>query len=86
MKAILVIDMPKNCYECKLRKQELFGGYFCGLNEVLGKKNHIDCLVERLNNCLLKELPQKQKPFDEFNTEYERGFNACLDEILGGNK
>lgn len=82
MKAILVIDMPKECSECPC-----FYDYLCcqakgGLN-VLGD--------ERPKECPLKPMPEK-KILDEelfmsgnFRLIHARftGWNDCIDTITG---
>lgn len=85
-KAILVIDMPKNCRECPLAKNEsivLEEAYNC-----LPKRKWVtdrEC-ESRPNWCPLKEVPQKPDypPIDECS--YVAGYNACIDEILKGSE
>lgn len=31
-KAILIIDMPKSCYECKLQVHNMVGDHICVIN------------------------------------------------------
>ena len=83
MKAILVIDMPKDCRECPC-----FYDWICcqaksGLN-VEGD--------EIPRGCPLKPMPEKMKVNYDFIASCEvtekvvaMGWNACIDEILGGN-
>lgn len=84
MKAILVIDMPKECCECPC----FYDYLHCQAKDdanVLGD--------ERPYNCPLKPLPQKKKPlFDPNHCEIEEeikiiheidGYNRCIDEITG---
>lgn len=81
-KAVLVIDMPERCKEC--------------MCYVLGASNNF-CEVTKfviLDNttkpdwCPLKELPEKYDMDNmvcdrDWDGEYEYGYNACIDEILG---
>lgn len=83
-KAILIFDMPMNCYECELNNY-----HFC---DVTG-----DCIEEyrdteyRPDFCPLRELPEKynleaaykRKHDYDWTGEYEEGYNACIDELLG---
>ena len=85
-KAILVIDMPESCDKCPL-----FRGFYtdmtCGANNYT-----IDYPYPkdfRQDWCPLKPVPEK---YDmeaaithdlDYNGEYEFGYNACIDEILG---
>ena len=83
MKAILVIDMPKNCAKCKLQ-------YLQGVGEAICNAVDWD---ERPSWCSLKPMPTKKKPlFDPDHCEIEKeikivheiiGYNRCIDEIMG---
>lgn len=84
-KAILVIDMPKNCAECPCYNETDF--YHCNLND---KYIAFDqSLTERPNWCPLKEVPQKQT-IHSIDTPHHRwaknGYNACIDDILEGSE
>ena len=88
-KAMLIMDMPENCAKCQ------FFAMFdlvknCSLN---GKP------VEYPNNkrqdwCPLREVPKKVDYLIEYFNDgqmsldlsigYAKGWNACIDEILGG--
>lgn len=92
MKAILVIDMPKNCNKCKLKTHRF--SFTTNKMKVGCKfKGDIltDVLSDRPNWCPLKPMPSKMK------VEYETiaacevtekvvamGWNACIETILGG--
>lgn len=81
-KAILVIDMPNSCRRC--------------MCYVLGESNNF-CSVTKYaifdsttkpHHCPLKYIPDKydmdNTPYNlDYNEDYERGYNACIDEILG---
>lgn len=94
-KAILILDeMPNECMKCPLRfKDGDTDDWFrfrCHMStDQIPKEG-------KLNNCLLKPLPQKKDPFEEHmkverNERYIseslinqiRGYNFCIDEILG---
>lgn len=86
-KAILVMDMPKSCGDCCFSAQRY---NFC----TLLRKSEIN-YSHRTDWCPLKEVPEKKEVLNpskrcetwEMNcTEYERGYNACIDEILGGGE
>ena len=88
MKAILVIDMPKNCITCPYR--------FSKWNEEVGTFHICSICDERLREedfgenradfCPLKHMPHKREAIGILN-DYERGkilgFNSCLKIILG---
>ena len=83
-KAILVIDMPKNCYDCPLSVRD---EYDLGFECCLQYKGYVD-RNGKPNWCPLKPAPEKYEidkekcsdPFYEF--EFEYGYNQCVDEIL----
>ena len=79
-KAILVIDMPMNCYECCLNNY-----HFCYVTD--------DSIEECLNSeykpnwCPLKPLPiEKHLPddvTDDYGWGHADGWNDCIEEIVG---
>ena len=93
MKAILVIDMPKKCYECPLMSNDMYCKAYA--NIVKGRKLCVEDDVlhgERNCGCPLKHLPEKLDANDwhrMFGGEYKireakgYGYNHCIDEILG---
>lgn len=88
-KAIFIMDMPENCVKCNLR----FDNY--GICDIcILADDVIDAYYETYTKpdwCPLKELPEKydiedvlKKPHDrDWTGEFEAGYNACIDEILG---
>ena len=88
MKAILVIDMPKNCITCRYRfskwNEEVGTFHICSIcDERLREEDFGD---NRADFCPLKPLPQKKNPLDDcgmWNGKGIQGYNACIDEILG---
>ena len=81
-KAILVIDMPKNCSECDLHVfyQECatcMPDRWC----VVGKDIEEEHLIskERPEWCPLRPVPSRYNPWHDF----DGGWNACIDRILG---
>lgn len=91
-KAILVMDMPKSCMKCSLGQDTsclLETAVFCSITRmyVFGK----EC-ESRPNWCPLKEVPQKKEDkslkvvptVSSQHTDYAKGYNACIDEIIGG--
>ena len=89
-KAILVIDMPKNCDECPCEDRDY--PVCCVLNK------ERKCYAKRPNWCPLKPIPKRNKYDVEKYAivDYEnditlghylnKGWNDCIDEILGDNK
>ena len=77
-KSILVIDTPNNCAECKLMYLQGIGESIC---------NAVDW-ERRPEWCPLKQMPFKLDAhgyLDVGNEDglYEKGWNACIDEIVG---
>ena len=95
-KCILVMDMPSRCSDCKLKST------VCGVSNVTHCCNLANGMItldkgfeERLPNCPLKPMPSKKEsqkfnPYEmnmiEHNQGYRKGYNACIDEILGGGE
>lgn len=83
-KAMLIMDMPSNCLKCPV-VNELGSIYVCGRN---GKVIENGCVVQRAEWCPLREVPQKM----EYNHCQDcgqvliEGYNACIEEILGGGE
>ena len=75
MKAILVVDMPKNCDECRLNIE----GICSATNERVYSIS-----------CPLRPMPEKEQPMrnkeGSYFRAYDTGWNDCLDEIMGEEK
>lgn len=95
-KSVLVIDTPKNCYDCP------FGTEYCGNLEYEGCCELAECLdsdmrliteehynyesESRPDWCPLKPLPEKfdnekDRKLGDFEPLFKIGWNACIDEI-----
>lgn len=75
-KAILVLDeMPQYCVGCPFCYERYHYGSWCDLLDVEVPQ------WERLDLCPLKEVPEFQFEWSEAS-DWERGYNACLDDIL----
>ena len=73
MKAILVIDFPKDgCKSCFL---DVYG--HCLANE------NMDSRV-----CPLRPMPERNEEVyeDLLDAQWKDGYNTCLDRIMGGNE
>lgn len=80
-KAVLVIDMPKDCFACDL---ESYGECKTMFGEVIENK------FEKPSWCPLKPMPDKKKieivqeDYDGgYSHGFTHGFNACIDAICG---
>lgn len=81
MKAILVIDMPKNCHDCPCYHE----GY--GRCTITAKFIEEVGIVDSW--CPLKPMPQKaeyegDRGIDIVGKVWTEGWNACLKEIENG--
>lgn len=82
-KAILVIDMPDSCFKCPVcasYKASAFSSreYWCATN---GKDVDPD---SKPDWCPLKPAPEEQEVwFDDERSDWERGYNNCVREIVG---
>lgn len=88
MKAVLVIDMPECCYDCDFCR--FSGGYVhgyygrdCLITGEHIQNNNFDIITSRHKTCPLKPMPEKELIWND-NDDYQMGWNACIDEILGG--
>ena len=90
MKAILVIDMPNNCYDCQYcrfdaRKYNFRG---CVLTDTDVQDGTIDICKEVHSCCPLKPIPDCQDVPDTISNDvaYIIGWNDCVVEILKNEK
>lgn len=82
-KAMLIMDMPTTCSECML----------CDLNGCCLALKMVEFCGYRYDQkqkwCPLREVPQKKdfiNPESVIEIHKDMGFNACIDEILGGGE
>lgn len=90
-KAILVIDMPESCADCRIRVDDEYSNWCPYANP---EPNGVWQYVEKATKpywCTLKPIPEKYE-IDKskcsnpgYKFEYEYGYNTCIDEILGGS-
>lgn len=80
-KAILVIDMPRHCGECPICAS--YQSCAFSVRECWCATNGKDVEVNSKPDwCPLKPAPKEQLVwFDD--SDYERGYNSCLREIVG---
>ena len=86
-KAILIMDMPSRCGECAVC-------HMVGSNALCQAEIGATYTIGRLTAtytkpdwCPLREVPEKKNIYPA-DTKYaviqKRGYNACIDDILGG--
>ena len=80
-KAMLIVDMPSCCLECPCMNE---------LDECVAMKNEdVGNVGRKPTWCPLREVPQKKKitiKESEYTNTKRIGYNACIDEILGGGE
>lgn len=79
-KSILVINTPKCCGKCDMRKYDGNDTWRCfKINRIL------DDIEKISSDCPLKPLPKKIARAFDIDKSFIDGYNYCLDEIIGGN-
>lgn len=88
-KAMLIMDMPESCEKCKLSSCLVpIGVGICCVD-----RGKFDDMTKVQDWCPLKEVPKKidyASHFKEdpqsidFSMGYTKGYNTCINEILGG--
>ena len=92
MKAILVIDMPNNCYDCQYCRFDARRYNFrgCVLTDTDVQDGTIDICKEVHSCCPLKPIPKRmievlqirnENIVNILNVNFANGWNACLEEI-----
>lgn len=82
-KVILVIDNSDECRNCPCFNGFYFGGY-CGVINKEIEYDYDNCVYTKPDWCPLKEAPEYQfEWYDDERSDWERGYNNCLDDILG---
>lgn len=78
-KAVLVIDMPNNCWECPCFMDN---GWRCQCRLDMDEEVHDG----RPDWCPLHQLPEKweEKPYNSASRkDWQRGYNHAIDDICG---
>lgn len=81
MKVIAIIEKPENCLYCDM----LNGSDECILQDEY-QNFDVDSVSDLLNNCPLREIPEKHNTdatqVGEQWSVFNKGWNACIDEIM----
>lgn len=90
-KAILIVDMPESCKDCELLWRGRYS-VFCPVELSCNTKDVYDYVEvsTKPDWCPLRPMPEKydtdNTPYNlDYNEDYERGYNSCVDEILGND-
>lgn len=88
-KVVLVMEDPMFCMNCPLKKhRRKTDEYFCGIAHQTDKdyyweKVNMDSKVKP-DWCPLKPAPEEQEIWhDDERSDWERGYNNCVREIVG---
>ena len=93
-KAMLIMDMPSSCEECDFFKELRWNRHYCTQKNCKEIEGYVsDFRYEKPYWCPLRECPQKKEEFEMDIIHHESldlgkrlGYNACIDEILGGGE
>ena len=92
-KAVLVMDMPETCCDCRFCRELHEGAEACCELEDEPNDNTQCRMINgycyhKPDWCPLRELPEKKerRVGEQGERMYRAGFNACLDEILEERK
>ena len=91
-KAILVMDMPDSCLDCRFCREIDEGIEACC--EIMDEPDdRLLCrMIEDYCQCIASWCPLQEPPieeeegsdcFDEFEDGYAQGWNDCIEEIFG---
>ena len=86
-KAMLIMDMPSSCNVCRYCRTCLRRSGSNSECLLLPRQIEKKELYKRPTWCPLRECPQQKDENNAYDDcEYYRmqGYNACIDEILGG--
>ena len=82
-KAVLVIDVPKCCYECFAFDDS--GDYPECLITKDFRGYRFRPREQKMYNCPLKPIPEKKLLYttsSDYLNGFDAGYNACIDEII----
>lgn len=79
-RSILVIETPENCEKCQLCS---FGNYRAIRCVVNDQAIFLKDMEHKPSWCPLRRIPKKYRYAD---TNFEHGYNTCIDDIIGENE
>lgn len=81
-KGIIVVDVPESCEKCPCKMQMFDIHYMCMVSPNReGAHRPIHLIREKPDWCPIR--PIKRKPGEpRYQNQFEKGWNACLNEIL----
>lgn len=97
-KSILVIETPKDCCQCPCCSWQHLIQTDCEINYAICRETNKEIKAKFDGHffevhvpkwCPLKPMPEKEKGkifTDDYTECMVKGYNACIDEILGGKE
>lgn len=87
-KAILIMDMPSRCADCPVC-HIVDGNALCQPEiRATSVQGRLTATYTKPDWCPLRKVPEKKdenmKDDWMYNIAYKKGYNACIDKILGG--
>lgn len=84
-KSILVIDTPEKCNKCPMftinsGTLDTFCVGFVGIRKQIG--NYTPKGIQKPSWCPLRDIPER---YGTVSMGFERGYNACIEAIIGEN-
>lgn len=76
-KSVLVVNTPKNCRECTLKRRGV-----CSLNSTTYNAVHVCCPLRKLRECDMWHDGEDE----DWTDGYECGWNDCLYSITGAER
>lgn len=89
MKVVLVIEEPNECIDCPCYRQTKEDGELFEDCKAMMKPLNWREVTEKPSWCPLKPISDPKSmtkadhTYDPWEDTYRRGYNACLDEIVG---
>ena len=92
-KGIIVVDMPKSCERCQFSHNRIGINHYCYINESIGNNDAFSHPIStgqyysKPDWCPIKPAPERANHEDYCdNGRYDKGWNDCLNEVLGIDK
>ena len=89
-KGIIVVDMPERCKDCDFIRGDFHGAYCERESDEEGLCKKIPIEIIRHGKpywCPINPIPERARHEDYCdNGRYDKGWNDCLNEVLGIDK
>ena len=92
-KGIIVVDIPKKCKYCPFSANLIGAEHYCYIVESIGNYDALshpismDEYYSKPDWCPIKPVPERANHENYCdNGRYDKGWNDCLNEVLGIDK